>query len=49
MIGLSDMKITLENICGLCGKEGCQEPCEKWYDLLEGKPVDFGLVEGEEE
>lgn len=41
------MKITVENICQICEKEGCTEPCEKWYDCLEGKPVDFGLVEEE--
>lgn len=37
------MKITVENICQICEKGGCTEPCEKWYDCLEGKPVDFGL------
>lgn len=39
------IEITLENICQACGKKGCKEPCKKWYDLFEGKPVDFGLVE----
>lgn len=39
------MKITVENICQICEKNGCTEPCEKWYDCLEGKPVDFGIVE----
>lgn len=39
------MEITVENICQVCEKEGCEEPCEKWYDCLEGKPVDFGIVE----
>lgn len=39
------MKITIENICSICETEGCKEPCDKWYDCLEGKPVDFGLVE----
>ncbi len=44
---MAQLKITVENICSLCEKQGCKEPCEKWYDCLEGKPVDFGLV-GEE-
>ena len=39
------MTITVDNICQICEKEGCHEPCEKWYDCLEGKPVDFGIVE----
>lgn len=39
------IEITLENICQACGKKGCKEPCKKWYDLFEGKLVDFGLVE----
>lgn len=39
------IEITLENICQVCGKKGCKEPCKKWYDLFEGKTVDFGLVE----
>lgn len=41
--------ITVENICDICEKEGCKEPCEKWYDCLVGKKADFGFVdEGEE-
>lgn len=39
------LTITIENICSVCGKEGCKEPCEKWYDCLEGKDVDFGLID----
>jgi hypothetical protein len=31
-------KLTIENICTACGKS-CNEPCELWYDLLEGKTV----------
>ena len=46
---MARLKITVENICSLCEKNGCKEPCEKWYDCLEGKPVDFGLVEEEGE
>ena len=42
--------ITLENICDICEKEGCDEPCGKWYDCFEGKPVTFGFVdEGDED
>lgn len=43
------MKITIENICAACGKKGCKQPCKKWYDCFEGKPVDFGFVDGDEE
>lgn len=42
--------ITVENICDICEKEGCDEPCGKWYDCFEGKPVTFGFVdEGDED
>ena len=41
------MIITVENICQICG-ESCDEPCETWYDCLEGKPVDFGIQGGDE-
>ncbi len=34
-------EITVENICAACGKTGCDEPCEKWYKVLEGKRVTF--------
>lgn len=41
-------KITIENICHACEKGGrCGEPCEDWYKLLEGKPVDLGWEGGE--
>lgn len=43
------MKITIENICAACGRKGYEQPCEKWYDCLEGKPVDFGFVDGDKE
>lgn len=44
------MKITIENIYSICETGGgCDEPCEKRYDCLEGKPVDFGLVDEEGE
>lgn len=46
------MRITVENICQICEKEGCQEPCDKYYyDLIEGKeipPSDFGIVDEKE-
>lgn len=41
-------EINIQNICALCGKTGCVEPCGKWYDCLEGKPVDFGLIDEQE-
>lgn len=44
------MKITVENICVICEKKGCVEPCEMWYDCLQGKPIDLGIIEeGENE
>ncbi len=43
------MKITLENICIVCEKKGCIQPCQKWYDCLEGKSVDFGFIESNKE
>lgn len=45
------MRITVENICQICEKEGCQEPRDKYYDLIEGKeipPSDFGIVDEKE-
>lgn len=39
------MKITVENICDLCEKKGCEQPCDMWYDCLEEKPVDLGIVD----
>lgn len=43
------MKITIENICAVCGKKGCKQHCKKWYVCFEEKPVDFGFVDGDKE
>jgi hypothetical protein len=39
------MIITIDNICAICEKQGCDEPCDTWYECLQGKPVDFGFIE----
>ena len=31
--------ITIENICQACEKGPCEEPCELWYDCLDGKKI----------
>lgn len=31
--------ITIENICRICGKENCDEPCKPYYDCLAGKEI----------
>jgi hypothetical protein len=41
------MTITVENICDLCEFEGCDEPCDAWYECLQGKPLDFGIIDKE--
>jgi len=46
------MQITIENICQICERKGCKEPCKKYYSLIEGKSIPlsaFGFVDDEKE
>ena len=45
---MSEIEITIENVCGACGKGPCGEPCEKWYAVLCGEPVIFDGEEGKQ-
>ncbi len=43
MPNLEVQKITVDNICDVCesSSKPCKQPCDVWYDCLEGKEIDI--------